>query len=45
MAVFDCLPLPRQALWNTSCPQVQQAWREQFVPDRPSPESDPDQPF
>jgi len=39
------LQLLRQALWDAYGPQVQQAWREQLVPDGPPPEFDPDEPF
>lgn len=44
LAVLECLQLLRQALWDAYGPQVQQAWREQLVPDG-SPEFDPDEPF
>ena len=45
LAVFECMQLLRQALWDAYGPQVQQAWREQLVPDGPAPEFDPDEPF
>jgi len=45
LAVCECLQLLRQALWDAYGPQVQQAWREQLVPDGPAPEFDPDEPF
>ena len=45
LAVFECLQLLRQALWDAYGPQVQQAWREQLVPDGHPPEFDPDEPF
>jgi hypothetical protein len=35
----------RHALWVTYGPQVQQAWREQLVPDAQPPQFDPDEPF
>jgi hypothetical protein len=35
----------RDALWTVYGPQVQQAWRDQLVPDGPAPEFDPDQPL
>jgi hypothetical protein len=35
----------RQALWATHGPQMQQAWREQLMPDQAPPEFDPDEPF
>ena len=45
LAVFECLQLLRQALWDAYGPQVQQAWREQLVPDGQPPELAPDEPF
>ena len=45
LAVFECLQLLRQALWDSYGLQVQQAWREQLVPDGQPPEFDPDEPF
>ena len=45
LAVFECLQAMRQALWVTYGPQVQQAWREQLMPDGQAPEFDPDEPF
>ena len=45
LAVFECLQLLRQALWDAYGPQAQQAWREQLMPDGPAPEFDPDDPF
>ena len=45
LAVFECLQLLRQALWDAYGPQVQQAWREQLVPHGQPPEFDPDEPF
>jgi hypothetical protein len=45
LAVFECLQLLRQALWDAYGPQVRQAWREQLVPDGQPPEFDPDDPF
>ena len=45
LAVFECLQAMRQALWATYGTQVQQAWREQLVPDGPPPDFDPDEPF
>ena len=45
LAVLECLQLLRQALWDSYGPQVQQAWREQLMPDRQPPEFDPDEPF
>ena len=45
LAVFECLQALRQALWTAYGPQVQQAWREQLMPDTRPPEFDPDEPF
>ena len=45
LAVFECLHTMREALWLAYGPQVQQAWRDQLVPDEPMPDLDPDQPF
>jgi hypothetical protein len=45
LAVFECLQVLRQALWDAYGPEVQQAWREQLAPDGPPPEFHPDEPF
>jgi len=45
LAVFECLQALRHALWIAYGAQVQQAWREQLVPDGLPPEFDPDEPF
>ena len=45
LAVFECLQAMRQALWVVYGPKVQQAWRDQLVPDGPPPEFDTDEPF
>lgn len=45
LAVFECQQALRQALWAVYGQQVQQAWRDQLVSDRPPPEFDPDEPF
>ena len=45
LAVAECLQAMRQALWAAYGPQMQQAWREQLMPDTDSPEVDPDEPF
>lgn len=45
LAVFECLQALRQALWAVYGDQVQQAWREQLMPDTEAPEFDPDDPF
>jgi len=42
LAVFECLHAMRFALWATYGPQVQQAWRDQLVPQGLMPEFDPD---
>ena len=45
LAVFECLQAMRQALWAVYGTQVQQAWREQLMPDGLPPEFDEDVPF
>jgi len=45
LAVFECLQAMREALWAAYGPEVQQAWRDQLMPDGPAPEFDPDEPF
>lgn len=45
LAVFECLQALRQALWAAYGPQVQQAWRDQLMPEGQPPEFDPDEPF
>ena len=45
LAVFECLQVLRQALWVVYGSDVQQAWREQLMPDTQAPEFDPDDPF
>ena len=45
LAVFECLQAMRQALWTIYGQQVQQAWRDQLVPNGLPPEFDPDEPF
>ena len=45
LAVFECLQALREALWTVYGPQVQQAWRDQLMPDGRPPEFDPDEPF
>lgn len=45
LAVAECLHAMRQALWAAYGPQMQQAWREQLMPDQAPPEFDPDEPF
>jgi hypothetical protein len=45
LAVAECLQAMRQALWALYGPQMQQAWRDQLMPDDTSPEFDPDEPF
>ena len=44
LAVAECLQAMRQALWSIYGPQMQQAWREQLMPDQTPPEFDPDEP-
>jgi hypothetical protein len=45
LAVFECLHELRQALWVVYGSRVQQAWREQLMPDGQPPEFDPDEIF
>jgi len=45
LAVFECLQAWRQALWAVYGSQVQQAWRDQLVPDGQPPKFDTDEPF
>ena len=45
LAVFECLQALREALWLAYGPQVQQAWRDQLVPDAAMPAFDPNAPF
>jgi hypothetical protein len=45
LAVAQCLQALRQALWAVYGAQMQQAWREQLLPDARQPEFDPDEPF
>ena len=45
LAVAECLHTVSQALWAAYGPQMQQAWREQLMPDPAPPEFDPDEPF
>ncbi|WP_106489896.1 hypothetical protein [Escherichia coli] len=45
LAVAECLQTMRQALWAAYGPQMQQAWREQLMPDCVPPAFDPDEPF
>ena len=45
LAVAECLQAMRQALWTAYGPRMQQAWRDQLMPDGNGPEFDPDEPF
>lgn len=45
LAVGECLQAMRQALWTVYGPKMQQAWREQLMPDQAPPEFEPDAPF
>ena len=45
LAAFECLHAMRLALWETYGTRVQQAWRDQLVPDGSPPEFDPHLPF
>ena len=45
LAVAECLQAMRQALWAAYGPQMQQAWRDQLMPEQAPPEFNPDEPF
>ena len=45
LAIFECLHAMREALWAAYGPEVQQAWRDQLIPDGPMPDFDADVPF
>ena len=45
LAVFEALHAMRHALWVVYGSQVQQAWRDQLVPEGPMPDFDPHEPF
>ena len=45
LAVLEGLQAVREAVWAVYGPQVQQAWRDQLVPDYGPPDFDPDLPF
>jgi hypothetical protein len=45
LAIFECLHSLREALWARYGPEVQQAWREQLLPEPELPLFDPDEPF
>jgi hypothetical protein len=45
LAVFECLELIREQLCLAYGPDIQRAWRNQLVTDRPLPQIDPDSPF
>ncbi len=45
LAVAECLQAMRQALWVAYGPQMQQAWRDQLMPDGHAPKFDSDEPF
>ena len=45
LAVFECLQAMREELWTLYGPEVQQAWREQLMPEEDMPDFDPDAPF
>jgi hypothetical protein len=46
LAALECLHAMREAIWSAYGPRVQQAWRDQLVPDHgPTPDFDPDLPF
>lgn len=45
LAVLECLQQLRQALWGSYGSQVQQAWRNQLVPDGSPPMFGANEPF
>lgn len=45
LAVLEALQVLREAVWAVYGQQAQQAWRDQLVPDRGSPDFDPELPF
>jgi hypothetical protein len=45
LAVFECLHALREQLWAMYEPAVQQAWRDQLLPEHDLPDFDPDAPF
>lgn len=47
LAALECLHAMREAIWLAYGPQVQQAWRDQLVPDGlgDTTDFDPDLPF
>jgi hypothetical protein len=45
LAIFECLHALRESLWALYGPQVQQAWRDQLLPEQDLPPFDPDAPF
>lgn len=45
LAVFECLQALREQLWAMYGTAVQQAWRDQLVPQQEMPDFDPDDPF
>ena len=45
LAVFECLHAMREALWAVYGSEVQQAWRDQLMPDGPMPHFDAHEPF
>lgn len=45
LAAFECLHALREAIWMLYGQQIQQAWRDQLVPDTAPPDFDPDAPF
>ena len=45
LAVFECIELIRDQLWLAYGPDIQRAWRDQFVTERGTRDFDPDLPF
>ena len=45
LAAYELLMELQQALWKLQGPQIQQAWREQLLPQQALPGLDPGEPF
>ena len=45
LAVFEYIELVRDQLWLAYGPNIQLAWANQLVTERPPPDLDPDAPF
>ena len=45
LAVFECIELIRDQIWQAYGPDIQRAWRAQLVKQGAPSDLDPDQPF